>query len=202
MVENAEGATYRLQPPCEWIDRINTSVSLAICLGVWLLVFLVGVLALLGGLTGGGSGVGVALLLLVVWSIAGALLFYFVARRFRLAEPETLVLARRKLLYDSGSLPMCHSAAKQAFYYGNPNEVFFRSWGKRVRIEIEKGELGVMSLERDNMQQHLTIQRGDQRIEIGPFLRWAEREWLAEQIQAWQSEVSPGVSRIQFGQGD
>lgn len=188
-IEDSEGTTYCLQPPRDGIWRYYSLVMLGIVLGVWSIGLLVGAAFALWHIISGGlsasEGWGFVLWLALA-SLGEVFLVCCFKRQFSPAVPETLVLGRHSLRYDSGNLPMSRAPAIQAMYYGNSHETSLRMFGKRRQLEACIRELGPVTLTHEGLHQRLTIERGAERFEIGPFLRWAEREWLAAEIQAWQ----------------
>ncbi|WP_425398888.1 hypothetical protein [Aeoliella sp.] len=123
---------------------------------------------------------------LAFWTAGGAFACYMLYRLFGPCQPEVVVLGRESFFYDSGVLTMDNRLIFHALQHGDAKAIMGRLHGKRTRIELDKQEVGPVTLERVGSRQRLRFDHGADRIEIGLFLREPEREWLAAEIQAWQ----------------
>jgi len=99
-------------------------------------------------------------------------------KTIRPAVPETLVLSRPFLLYDSGVEPVRSSS-----YYRSREEFHKKLSQKRIRAEFDMIHLKTLQLTECEGGSKLTIDKNCERIEIGAGATESEREWLFEILQ-------------------
>ena len=139
---------------------------------------------------------------LCLWTIAGV----FAARWFKQlwwpGSPEVVTLGANTFQYQPGRITMAAMtdpsvlALNPKYFAARLQEILFSpaatkrgSPFRNVRkaISLPKSELGLFVLERIDERQRLYFHHGDDRIEIGLFLREDEREWLAAVLEAWRN---------------
>lgn len=119
------------------------------------------------------------------WTIGG---IFAVLMLYRLASPgvpETLVLAKPALRYDSGVAPM-----KIGFDYRSQMEVWKRMFARRKQLTLEPENLRTLKLREFDGGNRLTVDCGAERIELGTSLSEIEREWLYKALVEYY--VLPG----------
>jgi hypothetical protein len=92
--------------------------------------------------------------------------------------PERLVFAVGKLIYDTGVQPL-----PMHFGYRAREDVWRRMFEKRKRIEFSPTEIRTLKLRDTDAGNRLTIDCGNDRIDIGRTLTEVEREWLFQEIR-------------------
>ena len=106
------------------------------------------------------------------WTVGGALAAYTAFRIFRPSVPETLLLKRSGVDYDSGIPPLeLNSFQKRKNYWSS---VFL----KRLRTELGRAELQSLRLRETEEGNRLTVDVGAKRIELASHASEVEREWL------------------------
>lgn len=158
---------------------------------VWVCFWIVALVAVTTELLNGKAGPGKAFLLvwLAAWTVGGAFAIFFLYLLLRPPKPEQITLKGDTFSYDSGtSVPTALFNPWWMMRYSDPNEAFRHFFRRRIIIDVPKGDLGNVVLQRIGDRQRLYFDRGADRIEIGEHLREPEREWLADVISAWQAE--------------
>jgi len=143
-------------------------------LTVWLVGWAFGWVSAYRGLTASGdqSG-GFMLFWLVGWSIGGIFALAFLFRLARPSQPETLILSRPNLIYDTGLAPLKLSG------YGNAQiKTLKMLFDKRQRLEFDATQLRTLALREHEAGSRLTIDVGHKRLELGAGATDPEREWL------------------------
>lgn len=95
-------------------------------------------------------------------------------------EPESLTLGENELQYDPGTLDRFAGQSKEAFD-------FFRFQRRPPVRNLPRGTLAP-ELRRFDGRQVLRVASDNERIEVGPFLREPDREWLFGVLRAWTGE--------------
>ncbi len=110
------------------------------------------------------------------WTLGGIAAAYTLFRIFRPSVPETLILRRSSVAYDSGVAPPQFNS-----YRRNQNPIgFWRlMFVKRRRADLDRTELQSLRLRETDTGNRLTVDVEAQRIEIGSSVSEVEREWLA-----------------------
>ena len=112
------------------------------------------------------------------WTVGGIFVFWFLYRSLRPSVPETLILSRPYLLYDSGIAPF-----KFAVGFRSQMDVWKRLFQRRLKTEFDQAQLKTLKLREFESGNRLTIDQGSKRIEIGTGASEPEREWLLELLQ-------------------
>ena len=111
------------------------------------------------------------------WTVGGVLAAYTLFRTFRPAIPETFVLKRGSVAYDSGVTPPQYNT-----YRRNQNPV--NSWRsmfpKRRQAEFDKSELQTLRLRETDAGNRLTVDVEGQRVDLAAGASEVDREWLAK----------------------
>jgi hypothetical protein len=143
------------------------------------ILLLGGVPALLSAASKVPSGNGNMSLVLWMGLWTPGLLFaaYALYRVLRRPVPETLILKRDGVCYDSGVVPALL----------NGREI---SFPKRIRLDLDRHQLQTLRL-RGNVAGawRLTVDVGANRLDIAANASGVEREWLVQQVWASASDV-------------
>ena len=111
---------------------------------------------------------------LTAWTVGGGFAIWYLCRLLRPTVPETMTLAKPNLLYDSGVQPM-------PIYFGywrGQTNYWKKMFEKRKRIEFDPQEIRTLSLRDTSESNRLTLDYGNDRIDVGVGLTEVEREWL------------------------
>jgi hypothetical protein len=119
-----------------------------------------------------GNGGPFLIVWLGAWTVGGLLAALSAYRIFRPGVPETLSLKRGSIAYDSGIRPLEVNTSNRGDYWKS-------LFAKRVRAELERGQLQTLRLRETDTGNRLTIDLGAQRHEIASSASEVEREWLA-----------------------
>ncbi len=160
-----EGVTLRWALPASGVTRYACATVLAFWLCGWAASWIRAVPALIAA--------GPPLFVigwLGVWTLGGACVIWMLWGMLRPARPESVRLEAEWLRYDPGRSPMYP---------------FQRIWMRPVKMP--RVEISGCALERVGGRQRLSVDCGADRVEIGPCLREAEREWLHTVLQMWHS---------------
>ena len=124
------------------------------------------------------------------WTVGGILAAYSVFRIFRPGVPETFVLKRGGVDYDSGIPPLeLNSYRKDA-----GRNYWSSMFSKRLRTELGRQQLQSLRLRETEVGNRLTIDVGAKRVELASQTSEVEREWLARVLASRYSllQVLPG----------
>jgi hypothetical protein len=151
---------------------------------LWLILYALGVCTTLTQLDNGDSlkGGKFDLFMLFFIGVIGVLS----ARPVLFPRKESVQISDDALTYTSGAsnieypVPFDFAADRQLKRYIS-NEMFARS---KPRTFSRKAITGI-TLETWEQAQHLYLELGADRIEIGRYLRESDREWLADELQRW-----------------
>jgi hypothetical protein len=138
------------------------------------------------------SGKGNAFLVfwLGAWTVGGIFAAFSAYRIFRPSVPETLLIKRGSIAYDSG-IP----SLELNMYQRKNNGLYWNSlFSKRVRADLNRAELQTLRLRETEAGNRLTIDLGAQRIDLASQASEVEREWLARLLTARYglTQVLPG----------
>lgn len=107
---------------------------------------------------------------------------YAVYRSFRPSVPEKLFLNTPFLIFDSG-IPPLESDLRSGSRKKSYKSLFF----KRKRIEFSPLEFETMKLRETNSGNRLTIDKGNDRIDIAKNVTEIDREWLFNYLKSYYS---------------
>jgi len=124
---------------------------------------------------GQGSGDLFLLFWLGAWTVGGLVAFFFLFRILRPSVPETLILSRPSITYDSGVAPFQFS-----FSFRSQMDVWKKLFQKRLRTEFDPIQIQTLKLREFDTGNRLTIDQGNKRLEIVASASEPEREWLYE----------------------
>ena len=153
------------------IARFGISLFLLCWLGLWT----VGWNSAFNQIVHGAKGPEFFLIFwIVAWTVGGVWAVWCLYRFLRPSVPETLILAKPELVYDSGVQP-------PPIYFGywrGRTDYWKRMFEKRKRIEFSSQELSTLRLRDTGDANRLTLDHANDRIDIGKGLTEIEREWL------------------------
>ena len=124
---------------------------------------------------GQGSGDLFLLFWLGAWTVGGLVAFFFLFRILRPSVPETLILSRPSITYDSGVAPF-----QFTFSFRSQMDVWKKLFQKRLRTEFDPIQIQTLKLREFDTGNRLTIDQGNKRLEIVASASEPEREWLYE----------------------
>lgn len=181
---DAEGVTLRWPPPAPGLKVYAVAGMYALFLGPLTLGLSITACSILFNPAGGLSGC-----FIFVWCLlafVGACLVYGIWTLVRADRPESVRLEPERLRYEPG-----RSKAKS-----------FQEWFESPRpkagtpsppaprpVVVKRAEIRGFVLDRVGERQRLSFEFGNERVEIGAFLREPEREWLHAILRRW---LSPG----------
>ena len=116
---------------------------------------------------------------LIAWTVGGAWAMWSLWRLVRPTVPETMTFAKPNLIYDSGIRPM----PMYWGYWRGQKDYWKKMFEKRKRIEFSPHEIQTLKLRETGDGNRLTIDHGNDRIDIGTGMTEVEREWLFELIK-------------------
>lgn len=93
--------------------------------------------------------------------------------------PETLILAGSNLVYDSGVQPM----PMYFGYWRGRTNYWKEMFEKRKRVEFNPQDIRTLKLRDTSDGNRLTLDHGNDRIDVGKGLTEVEREWLFQFIK-------------------
>jgi hypothetical protein len=151
--------------------RYFTGLFLLFWLGGWALGFTHAISEILSGKAGA-----FLIFWLGAWTIGGIFAAYSAYRAFRPTVPETLLLHRSGVAYDSGvpSLQFDSSWRNK-----NPKNAWNSAFPRRIRADLDRPRLQSLRLRETEAGNRLTVDVDAQRIEIASGASEVEREWLA-----------------------
>ena len=107
------------------------------------------------------------------WTIAGGFAIMCLWKILRPSVPETLILMKPRLIYDSGVQPL-----PVMWGYGRQTDFWKKMFAKRRRFEFSLAEMATIKLRDTEGDNRLTVDHGPDRVDIGKTLTEVEREWL------------------------
>ncbi len=111
------------------------------------------------------------------WTLGGIAAAYALFRLLRPTVPETLVLRRNAIGYDSGVAPPQFNAYRRN---QNPISAWRSAFPRRRQADLDRNELQTLRLRETEAGNRLTVDVEAQRIEIASSASEVEREWLAK----------------------
>lgn len=156
--------------------------GVAAFLGFWLCGWAVGEVTVIGSLLfGKTSHVSFFLLAwLGGWTVGGAFAITAFCNMLRKPVPETITFLGSGLAYDTGRQPWSqfgNSRQYNGYYRGR------LPWRKRKVYTFAPAEVSTIALRETDFGNRLTIDHGNDRIDIGRGLTEVEREWLCKEIK-------------------
>jgi hypothetical protein len=111
------------------------------------------------------------------WTVGGIFAMRVLFKLLRPSVPETLVLSKPTLIYDSGISPthMSFGSRSSRETYGNLSR-------ERVQLEFSPADLQTLALREFETGNRLTIDQGNKRVDIAAGATEREREWLFEAL--------------------
>jgi hypothetical protein len=108
------------------------------------------------------------------WLVGGLMVGTIVYRTFRPPVPESWLLRRDQLVYDSGIAPLRQPGPG----FGARPNYLKNIFGRRTRITFPFRELEGLALREGDSRNRLTIDARLKRIDLAPGVSDVEREWL------------------------
>jgi hypothetical protein len=117
------------------------------------------------------------------WTVGGFFAMATLWRILRPAVPESLTFSKPQLIYDSGIQPfdMMSFSRSRLSNQMNPWKKIFQ---KRRVLTFSPGEVGTLKLRDTDGGNRLTIDKENERIDLGEGLTEVEREWLYGQMKS------------------
>jgi len=110
------------------------------------------------------------------WSVGGLFAGSILFKIFRKSTPESLLLNRQNLLFDTGIASFNPSM-------GNQKELWKMLLLKRKKIEFSHKELETLTLRETDLGNRLTLDNGSERIDLATSATEIEREWLFDYLK-------------------
>jgi hypothetical protein len=169
-------------------SRYFGGVFLVFWLGGWAFGFKSALTTLLSG-----SGNAFIVFWLGAWTVGGIVAAYSVFRIFRPGVPETLILKRSGIDYDSGVPPLELNSYRKDASLNSWKSIF----SKRFRTELGRQQLQSLRLRETEAGNRLTIDLGAKRVELASQASEVEREWLARLLANRYAlpQVMPGANK-------
>jgi len=111
------------------------------------------------------------------WTVGGIFAIFFLYRLIKPSVPETIVLANPHIIHDTGVAPFQFS-----FDFKSQMEMWKQLFKKRKKSEFTTQEINTLKLREHGGGNRLTIDKGNQRIELAIGATELEREWLFETL--------------------
>jgi hypothetical protein len=111
------------------------------------------------------------------WTIGGCFAALAAYRSFRPSIPEMLTLKRGSVDYDSGIAPPQFNSRGSS---KSVRDVWTSAFPKRVRADLDRRQLQSLRLRETDTGNRLTVDIGNDRVEIAAGASEVEREWLAD----------------------
>ncbi|MHC4353544.1 MAG: hypothetical protein ACYS0H_12610 [Planctomycetota bacterium] len=176
-IENESGSQKLVIPqPPRGLMTYLSCIFILFWLGMWAF----GWIAVASKLLKGGTGPTDVFFMfwLAFWTVGGIIAIWMFYRSVRPSVPETLVLSKPFLVYDSGIPPL-----RVGFGSRSQKEMWKKLFQKRIRTEFDQAHLKTLCLREFEGGNRLTMDQGARRIEIGKGASEPEREWLYELLR-------------------
>ena len=108
-----------------------------------------------------------------LWMLGAACAIFVLYRLFRPSVAESLRLMPDGVAYDSGVPPLQMSSFGQ-----NQREAWKNLFSKRLRVELDRGQLQSLRLRETDSGNRLTIDTNGARLDVARSASEVEREWL------------------------
>jgi hypothetical protein len=121
------------------------------------------------------------------WSVGGVMAMAVLVRTLLPATASSLRLTGEALSYREGRMPLT-LPSRRAMADANLTSLASVFRRRAARVEIPRADARNPKLERVDGVLRLTVDRGADRITIGPGLREPELEWLHGILRDWVAE--------------
>lgn len=138
----------------------------------WLGGWFAGLTSAFDQITSGKGGMFV-ILWLCGWSLGGIVAIFFAYRIFRKPIPERFLLNKPNLSYDTGLPPF-----NVGLQMTNQREYWNTVFARRKKYEFQHSDLRTLNLRDTDSGNRLTIDIGNERLELAKFSSEVEKEWL------------------------
>jgi hypothetical protein len=129
-----------------------------------------------------------------LWMLGAAWAIFVLYRLFRPSIAESLRLMPDGIAYDSGVPPLQMSSFSQT----NQREAWKSLFSKRLRVELDRGQLQSLRLRETDSGNRLTIDANAARLDVARSANEVEREWLY-QVLAGRYLKSPAPRNAPVG---
>jgi len=153
--------------------RVFMGLFLLFWLGGWTVGFFSALSEILSG-----KGSAFLVFWLGGWTLGGLFAGYMLYRIFKTTIAETIVLNKPLLMIDTGVPPF-----RLDFKSVHPKEVLKSLFPKRQRHELKSSELKTLKLRENEAGNRLTVDVGNERIDMAVSATEVEREWLYRLLQ-------------------
>lgn len=109
-----------------------------------------------------------------LWALGAAWAFFVLYRLFRPSVAESLRLMPDGVAYDSGVPPLQMNFFSQT----NQREAWKGLFSRRLRIELDRGQLQSLRLRETDSGNRLTVDANAVRLDVARAVSEVEREWL------------------------
>ncbi len=128
----------------------------------------------------------VGIIIALLFSIALILFLFWSVKAFSGRFPETLLLSKPNLIYDSGTCPPTLSYQTGLEHIGDVNRPHRKAhefmWRGRLQTEFTPAQIATLKLKPEGSMGCLTISRGVNAVELAVNATRSEREWLFSTI--------------------
>jgi hypothetical protein len=107
------------------------------------------------------------------WTLGGAFAIVFLYRILRPSVAESFMLRAGGVIHDSGIPPF-----KMSFTYANQKDIWNSVFQKRRIRELTFADLRTLKLRETENGNRLTIDKGNERLELAVAATEIEREWV------------------------
>ncbi|MBV9430159.1 MAG: hypothetical protein JO084_20765 [Bradyrhizobiaceae bacterium] len=107
------------------------------------------------------------------WTLGGGFAVWTLYRIFRPAVAETLKLGANGIVYDSGVPPF-----RRGFRATNRKDAWKSYFPKRTIVTISRQDLRSLRLREAELENRLTVDVANARVDLGRAASEVEREWL------------------------
>ena len=177
-VEHESGYQKLIIPqPSGGITRYFVSAFMLFWLGMWAFGWIAAASQLVRG-NGNGPADVFLIFWLGGWTVGGIFAIWVLYKSLRPSVPETIILSRPFLVYDSGIAPF-----KFPLGHRSQMDMWKKLFQRRLKLEFDQSQLKTLRLREFEDGNRLTIDQGAKRLEIGTGASEPEREWLHELLQ-------------------
>jgi hypothetical protein len=178
------GVTLRWALPSAGRGGYVAAAFVALCLCLW-------ATALVDVLTDFADGVEpemtfLAWFWLCGWTFGGIFALFFLWLLVRPEVPEAVQLDAERLRYLPGWSMCLYDDSDDS-----PGQAAPTLAGPSSPIEVSRSAIRAFVLDRGRVRQHLWLDLGTKRREIGASLTEADREWLYAALRTWHSRTQP-----------
>jgi hypothetical protein len=128
-----------------------------------------------------------------LWALGAAWAIFVLYRLFRPSVAESLRLMPDGVAYDSGAPPLQMSSFSQT----NQREAWKSLFSKRLRVELDRGQLQSLRLRETDSGNRLTVDANAARLDVARSVSEVEREWLYQLLASrYLKSPAPGHAAV------